>query len=222
MFTAWCVRECVCTCVSFCERRRRNCIHIEATSFLCGSVCAFVAVVCVTHVKHIVENLCKRFVISFWAFTFPHCQLDTMRRLLIKAWYLSVGVSGPGGGQLETERGGRGGFSSSPSTNHRIGGGHRVTRGRASAPVCRCGSSWRYLNSRGRRWPRSPLSPPRTAAWWPDPGWAAGTTTPTPATSWTAWAARPEMSGTTVKEGHTHTHTDQETEDMEVFFLAEQ
>lgn len=35
--------------------------------------------------------------------------------------YLSVGVSGPGGVEVEAERGGRGGFSSSPSTNHRKG-----------------------------------------------------------------------------------------------------
>lgn len=32
-----------------------------------------------------------------------------------------MGVSGPGGVEVEAERGGRGGFSSSPSNNHRTG-----------------------------------------------------------------------------------------------------
>lgn len=34
--------------------------------------------------------------------------------------YLSVGVSGPGGVEVEAERGGRGGFSSSPSENDSV------------------------------------------------------------------------------------------------------
>ncbi len=39
----------------------------------------------------------------------------------MQTFYLSVGVSGPGGVEVEAERGGRGGFSSSPSTKHRKG-----------------------------------------------------------------------------------------------------
>lgn len=62
---------------------------------------------------------------------FPLCAFETrLRQSFMSAgqkvkWYaaqtlyLSVGVSGPGGVEVEAERGGRGGFSSSPSKSYR-------------------------------------------------------------------------------------------------------
>lgn len=58
---------------------------------------------------------------QFWILTYYYGDLDTEKWILLSTLYLSATASGPGGVEVEAERGGSGGFSSSPSITENEG-----------------------------------------------------------------------------------------------------